>query len=48
MVGHGDNPRTDLLVVMLYRRNRTSTARVREIDFRHATEVHLSERAVRN
>ena len=46
MVGHDDNPGIDLLIVLLYRRNRTSTARVR--DFRHATEVHLSERAVRN
>ena len=41
-------PRQDRFLVLLSRRNRESTARALEIDFRRATTVHLSDQAVRN
>ena len=41
-------PRQDRFLVLLSRRNRMSTARVLEIDFRRATTVHLSDQTVRN
>ena len=41
-------PRQDRFLVLLSRRNRMSTARALEIDFRRATTVHLSDQTVRN
>ena len=41
-------PRQDRILVLLSRRNRMSTARALEIDFRRATTVHLSDQTVIN
>ena len=41
-------PRQYRFLVLLSRRNRMSTARALEIDFRRATTVHLSDQTVRN
>ena len=41
-------PRQGRFLVLLSRRNRMSTARALEIDFRHATAVHLSDQTVTN
>ena len=40
-------PRQDRFLVLLSRQNRMSTARALEIDFRRATDVHLSDQTVR-
>ena len=41
-------PRQDRFLVLLSRCNRMSTARALEIDFRRATDVHLTDQTVRN
>ena len=41
-------PWQDRFLVLLSRRNRMNTARALEIDFRRATDVHLTDQTVRN
>ena len=41
-------PMQDRFIVLLSRRNHTSTAEALEIDFRRAIEVHLNDQTFRN